>query len=109
MLTRIPDQSLIVSGQGEGVHHVQATRDEAGSYAFLYIPTGAPVTVDLDRLSGETLVACWYDPRTGVSSAIGTVRRAGRREFVPVTRGQGRDWILVLDDRARGYGPPGVK
>jgi hypothetical protein len=109
MLGRIPDPLLIASRQGEGIHHVQATRDEDGSYAFLYIPTGASVTVDLNRLSGETLVARWYDPRAGVSSSMGVVRPTGRREFVPPTRGQGQDWILVLDDRAREYGPPGVR
>ena len=37
-LARVPDQSLIASEAGEGTHHVQATRDIAGSYALVYLP-----------------------------------------------------------------------
>lgn len=37
-LSRIPDQSLIVGDPGIGGSHLQATRDEAGSYAFIYFP-----------------------------------------------------------------------
>ncbi len=64
-LTRMPDQSLIVSDPGIGTHHVQATRDADGSYAMLYLPSCKPVTVDLGKLSGARIEATWYDPRTG--------------------------------------------
>lgn len=46
-LTRIPDQLLIASEEGKGAHHVQATCS-AGSYAFVYIPTGAIFGVRLN-------------------------------------------------------------
>jgi hypothetical protein len=29
------------------------------------------------------------------------------REFACPAQGFGADWVLVLDDAARGYGPPG--
>jgi len=109
MLIRVPDQSLVVSGQGEGVHHVRATRGAGGRYAFVYIPTGAPVTIDLNRLSGETLVAYWYEPRQGESSLIDTFPRVGRRQFTPRTRGRSQDWVLVLDDASRRFPPPASK
>ena len=32
---------------------------------------------------------------------------AGAREFTPPYEGLGSDWVLVLDDAARGYAPPG--
>lgn len=94
-LTRIPDQSLIVSDEGTGTDHVQATRDFDGSYAFVYISSGKPVAVDLTKLSGASIAAAWYDPRTGVSAPIGAFARTSRRDFVPPAGGP--DWVLVLD------------
>jgi len=108
-LTRIPDQTLIASDAGKGTDHVQATRDADGSYAFVYVPSGKPVTVDMDKLSGEKLRAYWYDPRNGKAKEIGTFARSGKREFTPPSAGQGNDWVLVLDDAGRNYPPPGTR
>jgi len=69
-LTRIPDQSLIAGGQGLGVDHIQATRSQDGCYAFIYLPTGNPVVVDLGKLSGNKLNAYWFDPREGTCKSI---------------------------------------
>ena len=108
ILKRVPDQSLIASEIGDRADHVQATRADDGSYAFVYAPTGKPVTVDLGKLSGDELDAAWYDPRTGESTPIGKVKREGRREFRPPSQGKGKDWVLVLDDASKGFGRPGA-
>jgi len=107
-LTRIPDQSLIAVGAGEGAHHVQATRDEGGSYAMLYLPAaGQTVSVDTSKLSGKRLKAWWYDPRTGKAAAQeGEFPVGGELSFTS-PKEEGPDWVLVLDDAARGFGPPG--
>ncbi len=108
-LTRIPDQSLIAGSAGEGLHYMQATRDESGCYAMLYVPeAGCRVTVDTSKLSGERLKAWWYDPRTGRATGVtGEFPVGGRLEFTaPV---EGPDWVLVLDDVARRLGPPGQR
>ncbi|MHB1556364.1 MAG: glycoside hydrolase family 140 protein [Isosphaeraceae bacterium] len=107
VLVRIPDQSLLASDPGRGADHLQATRDEDGSYAFVYSPSGKPFAVNLEKLSGKRLRALWYDPRNGHARAIGTLDRAGRKEFQPPSQGKGHDWVLVLDDEARGYPEPG--
>ena len=104
-LSRIPDQTLIAGRHGKGTHHVQATRDADGSYALLYLPSCKPVTVDLRKLSGETLNVHWYDPRTGQARPAGQVPRQGERTFAPPQIWP--DWVLVLDDAARGYPLPG--
>ncbi len=106
-LTRIPDQRLIVGDAGEGVHHVQATRDRSGSYAMLYLPEASrKVTVDASKLSGKRLKAWWYDPRTGMAQAQkGEFPTGGKLEFTSPK--EGPDWVLVLDDAVRGFGPPG--
>ncbi|MBV9848968.1 MAG: glycoside hydrolase family 140 protein [Armatimonadetes bacterium] len=103
-LTRIPDQELIASDIGMGADHVQATRDAEGRHAFVYVPNGRAVTVDLGRLSGQTLAACWYDPRTGAATEAGRFPAQGTQEFTPAG---GADWVLVLDDAARDFPPPG--
>jgi len=100
-LSRIPDQSLIASDPGSGTHHVRATRASDGSYAFIYLPSCRPVTIDLEQLSGERLVVTWYDPRSGVARRAGGVARAGQQEFVPPPVWP--DCVLVLDDASYGY------
>jgi hypothetical protein len=103
-LERVPDQSLLLSEAGAGVHHVRATRDEQGRYAMVYIPTGRPVELDLAKLSGERLRASWFDPRTGMARVIGVFPKAERRAWTPPFGGP--DWVLVLDDVDAGFGEP---
>ncbi len=105
VLSRIPDDGMIVSENGTGSHHAQATRDSCGTYAFIYVPSSKPVEVDTASLSGATLAASWHDPRTGVAQTIGNVARTGKHRFTPPFLGP--DWVLVLDDAACGYAAPG--
>ncbi len=110
-LSRIPDQKLIVDDEGrdrdEGL--VRATRDSGGAYAMVYAGGGDRFRVDLAKLSGEKLTAWWYDPRTGVASAPRDIANSGAEmDFDPPGRpSRSNDWVLVLDDAARGFGPPG--
>ena len=102
---------------GAGTYHVRATRDAAGSYALVYIPatrlpqlgaadrTPAAVELDCTRLCGERLAGYWYDPRTGVARSIGVIQKQDRLSFTPPAGGP--DWVLVLDDVASGFAPPG--
>jgi len=107
-LSRIPDQALLVSDPGAGADHVQATRDADGSYAFVYSAAGPPFTFDTAALSGATSSAWWYDPRTGQATAGGRFTRAQTLRFTPPAHESSQDWVLVLDDAARNYSPPGT-
>ncbi len=102
-LSRIPDQSLLASDAGKGTNRVQATRGDDGSYAFVYSASGKRFTLDLEKLSGKEIRAAWFDPRTGKTNSIGTFARSGKRAFEPPSNGGGNDWVLILDDAARGY------
>ncbi len=105
-LSRIPDQSLIVSPPAERRLHMQATRDSTGSYACIYLPETRPVTVDLTSLSGSAINIWWFDPATGEAVADGSIgRQAPLRTFE--APGAGPDWVLVLDDADRGFFAPG--
>ena len=84
-------------------NRVQATRGDDGSYAFVYSASGKPFTLDLEKLSGKEIRAAWFDPRAGKTAPIGTFARSGKRAFEPPSNGGGNDWVLILDDAARGY------
>jgi hypothetical protein len=103
---RVPDQALIVGDGRSGSHHVQATCSSDGRYAFVYLPFYAPVDIDLDRLSGDTLTSWWYNPRTGTAQQFDSIARSGTHTFTPPSGGP--DWVLVLDDTARTFGQPGA-
>jgi len=103
-LKLVPDQSVILGGQGEGMDHVQAARAVDGSFLFAYLPTGKPVTIDMSKLSGDRAVAHGYDPGTGEWQRIGDYRTAANRDFTPPSSGRGNDWVVVVDGAGRSRG-----
>jgi hypothetical protein len=103
-LSRVPDQSL-VQDTFSGADHLQATRGD--SYAFIYAATGRTFTANLGQISGDTVVAWWFDPRIGNVTRIGEFPNQGARQFDPPGEPQrGNDWVLVLDDKAREFAAP---
>ncbi|MHA6622399.1 glycoside hydrolase family 140 protein [Pseudonocardia sp. DLS-67] len=100
--TGVPAQDAVVDA-GDGLSRVQATRANDGAYLMAYTPGGESFTADLTALSGDAVNAWWYDPRTGTATPIPDVA-SGTRTFEPPSD---EDWVLVADDAARGFGPPG--
>jgi len=115
ILSRIPDDSMVVtdtvatSVPGAGTRHFAATRDESGSYAMIYAPIGRAFKVRTGKLSGSKLKAWWYNPRDGRAQLVGEFEKAGEKLFTPPTPGELLDWVLVLDDSAKNFPPPGGK
>ncbi len=85
----------------------RATR--AGTYAMVYAPVGRTFSVKMDVITGPSVRAWWFNPRTGAAAAIGTFPNTGGRAFTPPDAGENVDWVLVLDDAAKGYPAPGAK
>jgi hypothetical protein len=105
--SRFPDQSLLPAMQSEGADHMQVTTGDG--YAFIYFPSGKPAAVVFDRVSKGTVRAWWFDPRTGTSEPIGSYDARVERVFTPPgSPMRGNDWVLVLDDAAKKFGPPGM-
>jgi len=100
MLERVPDQSLLADGPGEGAAHRRATRGR--DYAFIYSPDGAPFRVRLGVLAGARLRAAWFNPRTDETTFLKFLENRGERAFDPPGDATvGNDWVLVLDDASR--------
>lgn len=114
-LTRIPDDSVIVTDRvptsvpGAGRYRFVATRDESGSYAMVYAPIGRKFKVRMDKITGPTVKAWWFNPRNGESTAIGAFPNTGEREFLSPNPGENLDWVLVLDDAGKQFPPPGTR
>jgi hypothetical protein len=111
---RIPDDDIIVtdgvasSVPGAGRYRYVATRDADGRYAMIYVPVGRKFRVRMNKISGPTAKAWWYNPRDGQATAIGEFPNTGAREFLPPNPGEHLDWILVLDDASQDFSPPGA-
>lgn len=113
-LSRIPDDSVVVTEgvptaePGEGRSRFAATRDESRSYAMVYAPVGRKFAVRMDKITGPTVKAWWFNPRDGQATAIGEFPNIGEREFIPPDRGERLDLVLVLDDAAKAFPKPGL-
>ena len=76
-------------------------------YAMVYARVGRPFKVRTDAVKGQRVKAWWFDPRSGKATDAGEFANAGTRAFAPPDRGEMVDWVLGLDDAAKGYPPPG--
>ncbi|MBN2513815.1 MAG: glycoside hydrolase family 140 protein [Sedimentisphaerales bacterium] len=107
VLERVPDQSIIKASQQEDGRHLQATR--GGDYLMVYTPYGDTVQVDDGTISGTKRKVWWYNPRDGGAELIGEFGRGEKLQFDPPGESQrGNDWVLVMDDADKKYGPPGA-
>lgn len=104
----VPDQKheVVVDGLGEfrGLDYLAAARTADGGTVIAYLPTTRTFTVDLSKVVGTSTQTWWYNPRTGKVDSAGKYATGGKQKFTPPSDG---DWVLVLDDAARGLPPPG--
>jgi hypothetical protein len=114
-LSRIPDPDIVLASSiptnipGAGRYYFASTRDDTGSYAMIYAPVGRTFSVKMSVITGPSVKAWWFNPRTGAATAIGAFPNTGERAFTPPDAGEMLDWVLVLDDEAKRYPPPGSK
>lgn len=119
-LSRLPDDgSILRSPKSEKGQRVEATFGADRSWAMVYTTGGDAFRPNLTNLRGKTFNAWWFDPRTG--KACDERGQPTGKPFRQLTHandkltldppgepGEGNDWILVLDDAAKGYPVPGA-
>lgn len=103
----VPDQGIISGNHGRGTAHMRAARAEDGSFLFVYVPVGQPITINLEKIAGRGCLAWWYNPRDGKAEKIGEFPTAGTKEFLPPNLGRGQDWVIVIDSVAQTFPQPG--
>ncbi|MCL2775376.1 MAG: glycoside hydrolase family 140 protein [Oscillospiraceae bacterium] len=89
-----PYQKLL-SENYEGANYMSAARGQ--KYAFIYIPNGLDVKVNMGILPGDYITAFWYDPRNGGYTFANAVKNEGVVTFNPPSSGRNNDWVLLLD------------
>jgi len=106
-LLRIPDQSIITTGQGEKGEHICAFRDSIGSYMMLYMPVGKTITINTTALKCREVKGWWFNPKDGHANSLGKLKVQPDMSFTPPTAGFENDWVLVLDNPDYAYKTPG--
>jgi hypothetical protein len=76
---------------------------------MVYAPAGRPFKVRMEKVNGPKVKAWWFNPRTGDAKPAGEFPNQGERLFAPPDAGEPLDWVLVLDDAAKGFPPPGTR
>lgn len=109
-LNRVPDQSLILSGQGKGnAGHITAFRSADSNYAMIYLPMGKKVEINTSLIKGKRIKAWWFNPKTDKVEKSFSFKAKKVHWFTPPTLGKGNDWALVLDNMDQGYKTPGLQ
>jgi hypothetical protein len=105
--SRIHDERIVLSDTGTTyLDHIEATRDEEGSYAMIYLPQNKAVTIDLAKISGTKKSAWWYDVRSGKAQRAEITATTSSCIFTPPANG--RDCVLVIDDASKNFAAPGT-
>ncbi|MBA3685398.1 MAG: hypothetical protein H0W72_09175, partial [Planctomycetes bacterium] len=104
---REPAPQLLASPALSGSDIILAARGTG--HALVYSAGGRDLTIDLAQLSGSEVDTWWFDPRSGQGRHERRVPRSGQARFTPpCVVGEDPDWLLVLDDPAAGFAPPGT-
>jgi hypothetical protein len=100
-LARIPDQSLVLAGQGTNVAtRVQATRDGTlnhndATYIMAYISSPRTITLNTGVMAAHELIVSWFNPATGASEVVHQ-KLANPGSLTLEKRPQG-DWVVVIE------------
>ncbi|SDE80489.1 Putative collagen-binding domain of a collagenase [Pricia antarctica] len=106
-LNRVPDNSIVLDKQEDDENYVIATRDNEGSFAMVYFPTGHERKISISNLKGNSFTSWWFDPRTGNSFKGHPFQKNTEVSIHPPSSGKGNDWVLVVDTSDGTLQPPG--
>ncbi len=105
--SRVNKEDIILSDTGiTYLNRIEACGSNDGSYAMIYLPQNATVTIDMSKISGSRKNAWWYDVRNGKVSKVGIKNNLSAETFVPPAGN--KDWVLIIDDASKKFKAPGI-
>ena len=102
-----PDQALARRAEPAGRRLRAGGRGEGPLVRLRLLAPGRAGQRRPDPPRRSDLTAWWFDPRYGRAYFAHTGVGTAIQVFTPPSSGRGCDWVLVLDDAAKGYPPPG--
>ncbi len=97
------DPSLIVKDEAAEENGAHAALAQDGAFALVYLPTGSPCTIRLDKISGTNVDAYWFNPRQNTAQKFGTFPKSAELPVIPPHSGRNNDWVLILEDSSRTF------
>lgn len=92
----IPDYNheVVTSGFGERDEYVACASSENGGIIIVYFPEKATqVTLNLNKISGSSALAYWYNPRSGEMKLFEKLKT---KEFRKYEKPDQNDWVLLI-------------
>ncbi len=105
----IPDQTILISEAGEKGNHLRAIRAADGSFMMIYIPSGKEISINTKSISGSRINLWWFNPRKGTATNAGARSKTEVLLITPPELNGENDWVLVVDDASKKFGPPGKR
>lgn len=105
----LPDQSVILSNNKEDETYNVAAVSQDGDFMMAYLPYGKKIKLSTGKIKGKILQSWWFNPRDGRTISLGTMENKSELEVAPHSEGRGSDWVLIIDDAAKGYKDPKVQ
>jgi len=97
VLDRVPDQSMIVSGQGDKGEYISAFKKSDDSYAMAYLPVGKRIAVNISFIKSNEIKISWFNPRSGKVERTSLVKNEGTMSVESPTTGIENDWVLIIE------------
>jgi hypothetical protein len=105
MADRVPDNTMIVNGQGEKAEHMEAFHSSDYSYAMVYLPVGKTVAINTSGFKNKIAV-WWFNPKDASVQKVGILENKQTLELTSPTTGAGNDWVLIIDDETKKFRIP---
>lgn len=86
---------------------IRAIRASDNSYIMVYSMQGRAFDANTSLVSGTGISAYWFNPRDNTRQTISNPQRGSTVRFTPPTNSNNNDWVLVVDDAAKGYAQAG--
>ena len=97
----VPFQELIVGDNPVGAGYAVACVTKSRERAFVYVPTGRSVTLDLSKLrqTGTAKTFSLFNPRTGETIEKVSVTHDENFHVItlPGIEERGNDWIVIIE------------